>query len=408
VRNAAHPRQAAGLRVSHEDAASSGAPPGSGSAKRRRPAAAPARAASQPTRAGAMSRPATGPDILTPELDQLVAFSAQRSAATTERRRPTPAARSRVAPMVVSRTLNLRSNCKLVWTGHLRWAVRPYRRQWTLSAATVAVRAAVRLDLVIRRDMSVAAGCWLAHRQLWSSGHSAADRRHPQGSGIGQPTAGRLARCRGQGMRRPCHRSMRPIAGAYILGMRRGLLVVTVFLVLAGCGSATRAGNGLVSTAGCGLPTAAPVMTVDGTAQPANQSALDEIANRVQSYSVEHFSGVYAGVEIRSESNRVRVFRVPSADFDAWILGQFRTVCVEVADARHSRQELVALQRRIVGDVDYWNARGIPINTVGVARDGSGVQVTTTDVAKASQELPARYGSDAPIKITYGDRPHDY
>jgi hypothetical protein len=159
----------------------------------------------------------------------------------------------------------------------------------------------------------------------------------------------------------------------------------------------------VVRTAGCGLPTTAPAMTVDGTPQPANQGALDEIADRVQAYSAGHFSGVYTGVEIRSKTNRIRVYRVPSADFDAWILKEFANVCVEVANSTHSRQELTALQQRIADDVDYWKGRGIPINTISAATDGSGVEVTTTNVAEASKELPARYGADAPITIKYGE-----
>src|SRR4051812_28549369 len=193
--------------------------------------------------------------------------------------------------------------------------------------------------------------------------------------------------------------------------MRRGWVIATALFALAGCASATPAGapagDGIARTAGCVLPTTAPAMTVDGTAQPANQGALDELAGRVQPSSVKHFAGVYAGVEIRSESNRIRVYRVPSADFDAWILREFASVCVEIADARHSRQDLIALRQRIIADADYWNARGIPINGIAVPADGSAVQVTTTDIAKASHELPARYGADAPITITYGDRPQE-
>jgi len=189
--------------------------------------------------------------------------------------------------------------------------------------------------------------------------------------------------------------------------MRRGLTIVTASLFLAGCGSPTQAGapdvDGLVRTAGCGPHTTAPAMTVGGTPQPENQNALDEIADRVQTYSVGHFSGVYTSVEIRNETNRVRVYRVPSAEFDTWILKEFAAVCVEVVDSSHSRQELDALQQRIVVDIDYWKGRGIPINIVSMAPDGSGVQVTTTNVAKASEELPARYGAAAPITITYGE-----
>jgi hypothetical protein len=189
--------------------------------------------------------------------------------------------------------------------------------------------------------------------------------------------------------------------------MRWGLMVVATLFVLAGCGSGNQAGapsgDGLVRTAGCGLPTTAPAMTVDGTPQPANQGALDEIADRIQAGSAGRFSGIYTGVEIRSQSSRVRVYRVPSPDFDAWILKDFAAVCVELADSSHSRQELTALQQRIAADVEYWKAQGIAINSIAVATDGSGVQVTTTDVAKASAELPARYGANAPITITYGE-----
>lgn len=196
-------------------------------------------------------------------------------------------------------------------------------------------------------------------------------------------------------------------------GMVRGPLVIGVLLIaLAGCANPANPANpgnaeagGPVSTAGCATATSPPAMTIDGTPQPANQEALDALAGRVESVARTRFAGVYTGLELRSEQNRLRVYRVPSTAFDSWLVGAFKDDCLEVVDAAHSALELDALVSRITGDQAYWQAQHIPISTVSPRVDGSGIDVTTTQVARASPALVQRYGTAVPITVEYGEPP---
>lgn len=181
--------------------------------------------------------------------------------------------------------------------------------------------------------------------------------------------------------------------------------LASVALALAGCARPGTAPGGhpdaagMVRTAGCATATSPPAMSIDGTPQPANQERLDGVANRLQPYAQAHFADVFTGVELRSEQDRIRVYRKPSADFDAWMVANFATDCVEIVDALHSAKELTALQDRIVADIPYWQSRGVVVNEVSANPDGSGVQVGTTDVERARSELTQRYGADAPIEV---------
>jgi hypothetical protein len=163
--------------------------------------------------------------------------------------------------------------------------------------------------------------------------------------------------------------------------------------------------SSVLVTDGCATATSPPAMTIDGTPQPANQEALDALAQRIQPYAETHFADVYTGLELRSEQNRLRVYRVPSSTFDSWLLGTFAADCVEVVDAAHSAREVNALATKITDDHAYWQSQHISINTVSPRVDGSAVDVTTTDVDKASAALLARYGTAIPIAVTKGDPP---
>ena len=191
-------------------------------------------------------------------------------------------------------------------------------------------------------------------------------------------------------------------------GMVRGPLVLGVLvLALAGCARPTSspAGEGPVVTAGCATATSPPAMSIDGTPQPANQEALDALAGRVESVAKTRFAAVYTGLELRSEQDRLRVYRVPSNEFDSWLTGTFKDDCIEVVDAAHSAPELDALVDRITGDIAYWQSQHIPIGTISPRVDGSGVDVTTTEVARASAALAQRYGTAVPINVEYGEPP---
>lgn len=167
----------------------------------------------------------------------------------------------------------------------------------------------------------------------------------------------------------------------------------------------TPAPGRVVRTAGCSTATSPPAMTVDGTPQPANQEHLDGVAGRLQPYARAHFAGVYSGLELRSEQNRLRVYRMPSADFDAWMLREFTSECIEAVDARHSEQELSALGNRVSADLDYWRQHGVQMSYFSVKSDGTVVEVATTDVARTKREFTLRYGASAPFRFVYGEAP---
>ena len=47
-------------------------------------------------------------------------------------------------------------------------------------------------------------------------------------------------------------------------------------------------GGDLPHTAGCATHTSPPAMSIEGTPQPANQNALDAVADRIEPYAIEH------------------------------------------------------------------------------------------------------------------------
>jgi hypothetical protein len=195
-----------------------------------------------------------------------------------------------------------------------------------------------------------------------------------------------------------------------------GCVLMLALLAAAGCASgagstpaprpsAVKGADGILRTAGCASATVPPSPTVDGTAQPSNQNDLDGVLSQLDPYAQQHFAAVYSGAEVRSETDRLRVYRVPSAAFDAWLTSTYGKDCVEVVDAKHSALQLTTLANRIASDLTYWHSVGIPVWTVAPLNDGSAVQVGTTNVAAATRELPLRYGADAPIVVVYSDAP---
>jgi hypothetical protein len=200
------------------------------------------------------------------------------------------------------------------------------------------------------------------------------------------------------------------------MARRLGCVLVLALLALAGCAqssgsnagpqpSAVKGADGILRTAGCETATVAPAPTVDGTPQFSNQGDLDSVVSQLEPYAQQHFADVYSGVEVRLQTNRLRVYRVPSAAFDAWLTSTYTRTCIEVADGKHSEKELTALANRIAGDLTYWQSVGIPVWTISPLYDGSAVQVGTTNVAGANRELPLRYGADAPLVVVYSEAP---
>jgi len=181
---------------------------------------------------------------------------------------------------------------------------------------------------------------------------------------------------------------------------------VLIAALAAGCAQAGAPGApGGVVTDGCRFATSPPAMEVDGTPQPSNQEALGALAERIRPLVEEPYAEVFGYLSMEHATNRIVVYRKPSAELDALILDRFRADCVELRDVAYSAVETKALADRIADDAPYWRGKGIEIYTVGMNDDWSvmEVQVREADVDKATAELPKRYGATIPIVVMKGE-----
>jgi hypothetical protein len=158
--------------------------------------------------------------------------------------------------------------------------------------------------------------------------------------------------------------------------------------------------DGVLETPGCVGYRPNMATMQDGTPVAPNQEALSELAMRVQPYAMSHFADVWAQAEMRPDG-RLRLYRKPSAEFDAWIMRDFAAECIEVTDAKATEKEMEAWARQI--DVRYWERRGIEIFTVG-GTPVNGVlvvEVAEEDLAAARAQIPKRY-PDLEIRVRAG------
>jgi hypothetical protein len=179
-------------------------------------------------------------------------------------------------------------------------------------------------------------------------------------------------------------------------------LALGAILMIGGCGdpeeqALTPGLTGGWSTAGCELAREPTSVTVGGISMPATPAALDAAIARIDRGGRGDFKDSYAGLEVDQEHVRAVVYRVPSAHFDDFIRQAAESACIVVRDAAHSSADLATWHDRVLADLSFWTARGIRIVTIGARHDGTGVEVGTQDIERARLELPARYGSRAPL-----------
>jgi hypothetical protein len=151
-------------------------------------------------------------------------------------------------------------------------------------------------------------------------------------------------------------------------------------------GGASAPSTDAAFTAGCAKP----------NQQPADVDALDGIAHRLRDKAQTTFADAFTELEI---TDRVRVYRKPSAEFDSWVRRDFPTKCVELVDVPYSGREIQGIRDRIDADRGYWRKQGIVLNTVSVDVDGTikiGVDSKQLDKAKAS--IPSRYATRVVIQ----------
>jgi hypothetical protein len=152
-------------------------------------------------------------------------------------------------------------------------------------------------------------------------------------------------------------------------------------------------------TGGCGVRRAPEqVQSVTGglLVTPADLAA---VLARVESAGRADFPDSFAGLEVDQAEVLGIVYRVPSADFDAFLRAEGAAVCLVVRDARHDLRTLLTVQERIVADLGHWRDAGIEIGVVSCRHDGSGVEVSTRQVAEAEDQLPRRYGPEVPVFV---------
>lgn len=181
-------------------------------------------------------------------------------------------------------------------------------------------------------------------------------------------------------------------------------LVLGAILMIGGCGDAEDGPvadepglTGGWSTAGCELVRLPEQLAIAGVALPATPAKLDAVIARIDRAGRGDFADSYAGLRVDQRRVRAIVYRVPSAAFDDFIRRAAEDTCVVVRDAAHSAIDLAYWHDRVLADLAYWTEQGIRIATIGARHDGTGVEVGSRDVARAKRELPARYGTRAPL-----------
>ncbi|GAB4051412.1 hypothetical protein [Catellatospora paridis] len=188
--------------------------------------------------------------------------------------------------------------------------------------------------------------------------------------------------------------------GAAALTLTAALGLATVLSGSAGPRNGSPSGVDGQATTGCASPAAAPSpIETAGTTMYGSIGALDQALAEIQHAAEGRFADVFAGVLVVSEKGHAIVYRVRSAEFDAYAESVSGGQCLYLRDADHSQATLLALTMRISGDTAYWREQGIVVHMVGPRHDGSGVTVGVEQVERARVELPKRYGTQIPIEV---------
>jgi hypothetical protein len=161
-------------------------------------------------------------------------------------------------------------------------------------------------------------------------------------------------------------------------------------------------GDGVLRTPGCATYVNQGPTQIQGTPVSGNDEIVNALDRRIEPYARKNFADVWAEPMI-TDQGRLRIFRKPSAAFDAWIMHDFASDCVEIADAKASAAEMEQQVERVVNDGAYWRSQGIQINSAGGDAINGRVMVFVPpdEVAKAQQLMPQHYPD---LKLAIGDR----
>jgi len=190
--------------------------------------------------------------------------------------------------------------------------------------------------------------------------------------------------------------------------VRTALALLGTALVTAACGGPSQAARpeptGLTGgwfTAGCEFHRTAPTTTTIGArTAPSTPADLAAAMARIERGGQGKWARSYAGIEADQAHVRAIVYRVPSAAFDKFVRNSAQDTCVVVRDAEHGLAEMTTWHDKVTADLPMWRKKGITISDVAIRKDGSGVEISTPDVALARASLRARYGKQAPLLFT--------
>ncbi|WP_316525554.1 hypothetical protein [Kitasatospora brasiliensis] len=146
-------------------------------------------------------------------------------------------------------------------------------------------------------------------------------------------------------------------------------------------------------------PSAGPGSTGSGTLSP---SAGDPATlgagwagQQIESLGMDGYPDHYFGTCRDSTTNTLFVMRVPGSGLDAEVARMaagWPLVKVTFADAVGSRTQLLAFLKRIGADTEQWRAKGVEIEGLTLAIDGTGVVVDTPQWQSAGADIKAKYG----------------
>jgi hypothetical protein len=160
----------------------------------------------------------------------------------------------------------------------------------------------------------------------------------------------------------------------------------------------------VVRTNGCATATTTPSQLPQG--QLANMGKQMEVYERLDPLARSRFGSVYVETRMALMRDRIQVYRMPSKEFDRWVLDTFAGDCVEVLDAKFSAAQAAAWEQRIADDIEsgYWKQRGIGVQSISHDVARGVVTVGVLDhLDRARVELPARYPG-MPLEIKQEQR----
>ncbi|MFJ9443771.1 hypothetical protein ACIRRH_18125 [Kitasatospora sp. NPDC101235] len=122
---------------------------------------------------------------------------------------------------------------------------------------------------------------------------------------------------------------------------------------------------------------------------------MERAGQAIEYLGMADYPDHYFGTCRDRSTNTLYVMRVPGTGLDAAVTrmaADWPTVKVQFADAAGSRGQLMTFLNRIRADTEEWQAKGVVIEGLTLAIDGTGVVVDTPQWQSAEAEIKAKYG----------------